>query len=75
MAHGKFQEPYVIPLHIKNPVFFFGIGKGRGVNKDQIILTTGSFQPTEAVFLNRGVGRAAIAVQGQIHPRPTQIGG
>ena len=26
MTHGKLQQPCVIPLHIKDPIFFFGIG-------------------------------------------------
>ena len=64
----------VIPLHIEVLIQPLGVGKGRRVEKDQVVALARPDQPLPAIGPDQLVPGTTQGVQFQIAPRPVQIG-
>lgn len=72
-ASWQADEPFMVPLHVKDPLFLFRIGKGRGIDKNQIIGSAILGKPLQTVSFDQVVCDNIKTIQGKIHPRPLQI--
>ncbi len=77
-THRLADEGDMIALHVETLLHPLGGGKGGGIKEDQIPLAAAAprffRQPDEAVGLNQLVPHAGEAVEGEVAPRPFQIG-
>jgi hypothetical protein len=72
-GHRQLEESDMVTLDIKDPVVFFGVGKRRWIDIDQVIGRPVFFKPLQAIGLDRTVIELGKSVQVQIHPGPPEI--